>query len=148
MNNLSDIDKSIFHYINKASIDLLCYFDQLLIDGGFDINSYEWILLSHILEHPGKNQNWYANHLLKDKTTTMRLVDHLENKNLITRVPDSEDRRQNLLFVTPYGNNLVIKTIPFINQAFQTIFTDIDPQHIEITVTVLQKMITKLMERK
>ena len=46
MQRLKDIDQSVFHYINRASMDMFYYFNRLLFQNGFNINTQEWILLS------------------------------------------------------------------------------------------------------
>jgi DNA-binding MarR family transcriptional regulator len=144
MQRLEDIDKSLFRFINEASNNLLDYFNLLLIQNGFNMNTQEWILLSHIIEHPGKNQKWYGDNILKDKTTTMRLVDTLEKKRLIERVADGTDRRHNLLYSTEEGKHLIEQTIPFINDAFQSIFSDIETDQLIATMNVLKEVIGRL----
>jgi len=144
MGNLGGPGQSLFRFINEASNNLLDYFNLLLIQNGFNMNTQEWILLSHIIEHPGKNQKWYGDNILKDKTTTMRLVDTLEKKRLIERVADGTDRRHNLLYSTEEGKHLIEQTIPFINDAFQSIFSDIETDQLIATMNVLKEVIGRL----
>ncbi len=141
---LGGIDNSIFHYISKASSVLLSYFNRLLIENDFSITAEDWLLLFHVIKHPGKNQKWYAENILKDKTTTMRIVDALEKKELIKREPAKTDRRQNRLYITESGSDLMQKTIPLINDGFQSLFKDTKIEHINITVAVLKEITNKL----
>ena len=144
MQSSGNIDENVVHYINKASIDLINYFNRLLIQNNCEIKSQEWILLSHIIEYPGENQKWFGDHILKDKTTTMRLIDTLEKKELIKRVADGTDRRHNLLYVTETGEILIEKTIPFITDSFQSIFSDIKNEDLKIAISVLKEIIDRI----
>lgn len=144
MTNMNVLDTGILHYINKASLDLMAYFDSRLSDLGFNINTYEWILLTHIIREPGKSQKWYGDNLLKDKTYVMRLIDDLEKKNLLQRMPDKKDRRQNLLYASKDGEKLIKKTLPVLEQEFLSLFSDISKKNMDATVTVLKGLIEKL----
>lgn len=43
----------------------------------------------------------------KNKSVVMRMIDSLENKELVKRTVNPEDRRENLLSITDKGNNVV-----------------------------------------
>ena len=43
----------------------------------------------------------------KDKSSILRLIDTLEEKELIQRIMDSQDRRKKCLFVTDKGNEVI-----------------------------------------
>ena len=43
----------------------------------------------------------------KDKSAILRLIDSLEEKKLVRRVTDAEDRRKNCLVVTEVGNEVI-----------------------------------------
>ena len=144
MQRLEDADKSLFHYINKASFDLNNYFNRLLNQSSFNINAQEWILLSHVIEHPGKNQKWFGENILKDKTTTMRMIDSLEKKGLIKRIAAGSDRRQNLLYATSDGEQLINMTIPFIAEAYKSIFSGIENEQLTMMASLLEEIINKI----
>lgn len=48
-----------------------------------------------------------AEFLGKDKSSILRLIDSLEEKNLIRRVVDKNDRRKNYLMVTKTGERVI-----------------------------------------
>jgi len=48
-----------------------------------------------------------ANSLGKNKSSILRLIDNLEEKELVRRVTDSNDRRRNCLVVTPKGYEVI-----------------------------------------
>jgi DNA-binding MarR family transcriptional regulator len=144
MKKIEDTETGIFHYINKASVDLFAYFDNLLSEKQFNINSYEWILLSHIINVPGKSQKWYGENLLKDKVFVMRLIDNLEKKKFLERKPDISDRRKNLIYITKKGDKLIKKSLPLIREEYNSLFSEIEKEHINITISVLESLIKKI----
>ncbi len=45
--------------------------------------------------------------MLKDKSSILRMIDSLENKELVRRAVDREDRRKNQIFVTKKGERTI-----------------------------------------
>jgi len=61
-----------------------------------------------------------AEHMKRDKSIILRMVDVLEEKNLVRRVTDQHDRRKNCLMVTKTGARLI--------EVYQTIGLEIIDQ--------------------
>ena len=53
------------------------------------------------------SQQQVAERLGVDRTTMVAIVDALEDKGIIARHPDSEDRRRNVVELTPAGQDLL-----------------------------------------
>ena len=144
MQRLENFDSSLFHYINKVSVNVFEHLGRLLSKNNLSIGAQEWTLLSHVIEHPGKSQKWYGENILKDKTTTMRLVDALEKKRLVERKADGTDRRHNLLYATADGKRLIAGTLPLIGDTFRWVFAGIEKKHLATTISVLRKVIDNI----
>jgi len=56
-------------------------------------------------------QSDLASILGKDKSFILRLIDSLEEKELVRRVADTNDRRKNYLMVTKYGEKVIKKYV-------------------------------------
>jgi|SRR4051812_23952013 DNA-binding MarR family transcriptional regulator len=69
-----------------------------------DMPVAEWAVLTMIENHPEIDQSRLAEVASIDKTNTGRLVDQLEAKGLVERLPHDSDRRVWLLRCTPLGN--------------------------------------------
>ncbi len=50
----------------------------------------------------------------------------------------------NLLYVTETGEILIEKTIPFITDSFQSIFSDIKNEDLKIAISVLKEIIDRI----
>ena len=85
--------------------------DENLATSGLDLRAEHFILLGHIAESEGANQQQFTHIMFHDKTATTRWIDQLEQKNLVVRVPDKQDRRQNLIYLTGAGKSLAPKML-------------------------------------
>ena len=80
----------------RATLDAVCR-QQGLSD------ARDWIVLTALLENPGRTQLGLSNDLGVDKTTLTALLDRLESKQLLIRQPVPDDRRARMPAITPLG---------------------------------------------
>ena len=64
------------------------------------------LLVTGIGKNPGKNQDFFAEYFVLDKTTVARGAARLEQMGYITRETCEDDKRQYKLFLTEDGNNI------------------------------------------
>lgn len=64
----------------------------------------ECMICSYIFGNTNCSQDDVAKGICMDKTTIAKAVKGLEAKGYIARVHDAEDRRRNMLSITPEGN--------------------------------------------
>jgi DNA-binding MarR family transcriptional regulator len=70
------------------------------------ITMWGYIVLSRLAGQPYRGQAVLAEHIGADKTRLIGVLDDLQDRGLITREPDPDDRRARLLAVTPKGRRL------------------------------------------
>lgn len=80
----------------RASLDLVCR-ERGLGD------ARDWVLLTALIQQPGRTQAELGTALGLDKTTLTALVDRLEAGGLVRRLPVAGDRRARVPEVTPAG---------------------------------------------
>ena len=71
------------------------------------IGPREWAALSCLDEQPGRSQREVADLLGVDRTTMVALIDELEAKGCVSRRPQPDDRRKNIVTPTRKGHDLV-----------------------------------------
>lgn len=98
---------SVGHLIGQTGKAVRRRMDHNLVEAGVDLNTPQMVLMEHIDMEEGVNQQTLTDHLCLDKTTVTRYIDVLEQKNLVTRVPDRSDRRQNMIYLTQPGKQLL-----------------------------------------
>jgi len=67
----------------------------------------QWGVLARLRRHEGLNQAALAELLDLQPISLARLIDRLEQQQLVRRGPDPADRRAHLLTLTPEGRDLV-----------------------------------------
>lgn len=71
------------------------------------VSSTEHMLCSFLYFHQGVSQDMIASSLLLDKTTVAKALASLEERALITRVQDPQNRRRNILNLTKSGKQTI-----------------------------------------
>lgn len=71
-----------------------------------DMNQLQWGVLAAIAEEPGRGQRYIAKRVGIDPVSLGQITDFLEEKGLVQRRPDPEDRRAWKLFITRRGADL------------------------------------------
>lgn len=77
---------------------------------GLDITTEQWTVLSCLWDKDKIIQQDICQLTEKDKPSVTRLIDNLQKKNLVMRVSDPADRRNNLILLTPRGAAVKQKT--------------------------------------
>jgi DNA-binding MarR family transcriptional regulator len=73
----------------------------------FDVDARELGVLILVDAHEPSSQQLVAERLGVDRTTMVAVLDTLEQRGLVTRRPDTEDRRRNAVELTPAGKETV-----------------------------------------
>ncbi len=82
-----------------------CLYDGRL--SGLGLNLSQASLLAHVEEFGADTQTSLAERLGLGRAATGALVDHLEERGLVERMPDPDDRRVWLVATTATGRKLV-----------------------------------------
>ena len=67
------------------------------------LSMWEYVVLSQLGREPAPTQLALAQAIDYDKTRLIQLLDGLEQRGLLTRVPDPADRRARIVQLTPRG---------------------------------------------
>ena len=99
----------------------------------------QWTILGVLWQNDGCSQQTLADKTYRDKPSITRLIDNLEKENLAERQPDTNDRRLNLIFLTPKGKLIEKEVIEIVNQTLNDAIKGIDPLNLKIIIdTFLQ----------
>lgn len=96
-----------------------------------------------ILENEGPlSQNVLARRHNIDRTTTVQIIDQLEERQLVIRSTNQADRRSKLLFLTPRGRKTLSRALKLVNKE-QNIFLQIlSEQEKAELFSLLQKLLS------
>jgi DNA-binding MarR family transcriptional regulator len=92
------------------------------------------------------SQQQIADTIIKDKNSVVKLIDGLEKKEMVKRVANMEDRRQNLIELTPLGKEIEESVKEIAMNVVSTITKDIQEQELRTYINVLTKMARNMNE--
>lgn len=94
------IDASIGYLVGRTSRAIIKRLSKKFQDAGFDVSYEQWSILIHLYRQDGQTQQALARTAVKDKAAITRLLNALEKKNIVLRVPDRNDKRSKLIYLT------------------------------------------------
>lgn len=119
------------HALRKA-------FDRLAV--GLGVTRAQWKVLFKLTRSPGLRQVELADLLDLEPITLCRIVDRLEEAELVERSRDPDDRRAWRLHVTTKAQPLIEKLQAVGAELVDQAFAGIDPKEVEIARKVLAQV--------
>ncbi|HRO17256.1 MAG TPA: MarR family transcriptional regulator [Ferruginibacter sp.] len=111
---------------------------------GIEITIEQWSVLYHLWKEDGLSQQQLCDATFRDKPSITRLVDNLEKLKLVKRVPSKDDRRSNLIYLTPEADQLQSRTMEVANQTLNEALEGVTHGQVEIAKEVLHMVYENL----
>ena len=126
------------HLMRRAQqISASIFHDEL----GSKLTPIQYAVLRILVEHPGIDQVSLAGLVAIDTSTAASVAIRLEEKKLLVRYLDPNNRRQRALYVTEAGQALLNSTVPGIERLHQRIFEGFTPQEEAQFMALLTKLV-------
>ena len=109
-----------------------------------DITIEQWSVLYHLWKEDGMSQQALCDATFRDKPSITRLVDNLEKLELVKRVASKDDRRINMIYLTPEAQKMQEHTMEIANQTLNEALVGATDEQIEIAKEVLQQVYENL----
>lgn len=103
----------------------------------FGLTSGQWNALNQLNENGAMTQKELANLLNKEPATVARLLDRLVTREYVKRIPHPDDRRANIIEITPDAIALLKKIEPFVVDRAEQIAKGIPDEDLEVFFDVL-----------
>lgn len=118
----------------------ICNLD-LYAKHGFDITPEQFLILNILKDGENLSQNKLCELLYKDKSNMARLISVLEEKGLVTKIPQIENRKMaNIINITDKGRKLRAKIAPIMNECRKNYLKDISQDDMYICIKVLSQI--------
>lgn len=111
---------------------------------GYDITVEQFSILAVLWYEEGINQQFLADHLDRDKTTITRVVKNMEKSNLLVRVPDQADKRNNLIYLTSKGKELQNDLILLSGKTYVQALGNLPEDNLNQAISLFQKILNNL----
>jgi DNA-binding MarR family transcriptional regulator len=128
----------------KASTAIARRLQKNFKQSNVDITIEQWSVLYHLWKEDGMSQQALCDATFRDKPSITRLVDNLEKLRLVKRVPSKDDRRINMIYLTPEAQQLQETTMEIANQTLNEALVGVTHGQIEIAKEVLQQVYENL----
>ena len=134
------LNKQVAVYLNLVHNRTKQYISTIFQEHGFNITPEQFLVMDTLWNEGTMSQQQNAHAIMKDKNSVVKLIDGLEKKNLVTRVADKVDRRQNLIELTLYAKELDTQIKEVAIKAVDKIIKDIPQDELNTFIGVLNKM--------
>jgi DNA-binding MarR family transcriptional regulator len=134
------LEESLGYAMGRATRSLGALVNRHFACAGYDVTCEQWSVLVNLGKKNGQSQQELAGQICKDKTSVTRLIDNMEKHSLVVRIPDKNDRRQKLIYLTRKGQDLQEKLVVVIQKTLLEAQKSIKIRDIETCKNVLHQI--------
>lgn len=113
-------------------------------DVGEEITPEQWAVLIRLWERDGRTQGELSEATFRDSPTMSRIVDGMEDRGLLQRRADEQDRRVRWIHLTRRGRELQKKLVPVVERIVGKMVAGIDERALVTTRSALRRMFANL----
>jgi DNA-binding MarR family transcriptional regulator len=106
------------------------------------INGRELAVLLVLSDGPPASQQQAAQRLAIDRTTMVAMLDTLEGKGLVSRHPDADDRRRNVVELTDAGRDILQRAVKASDDAERALLAPLSSRAAQQLRDSLQAIVT------
>lgn len=143
-----DLDSSIGFVVNRTAYMMRRAVTEEFRKRGQDVTPEESVVLARLWQQDGRRPAELADTTVRDRTTVTRLLDRLEDKGLIRRQVDEEDRRSFRTWLTPAGRGLKDEIVPVVRHLLEIMTEEVTAEELELTVGTLRRIQETLIAYK
>jgi len=106
-----------------------------------DVTPIQYAVLSVLAARPGIDQSTLAGLAALDRATIGDVVSRLARRRLVSRVPDTHDRRSRVLTLTPQGTRLLAAAEAAVRRAQRRILSPLSATERKTFLALLGKLV-------
>ena len=134
------LEKQAFLFLNIAHNSMKQSLSDTFRKGGFKLSPEQFLVMDTLWDEGVLTQQQIADITMRDKNSIVKLIDGLESRKLVTRVSNPNDRRQNLIKVTPYSLKIREEVEALAYEAVGKILGEISQEDLNVFIKVLAMM--------
>jgi DNA-binding MarR family transcriptional regulator len=144
MSKIEMPDPPIGYLMARTHLTLKKQLNKAISDAGHDVTVEQMGLMRFLWQQDGVSQRALVNQVKKVKSSITRLIDNMEKRNLVVRVPDQNDKRNKLIYLTHKGKALQKELGVVLDKKLEQAYQNIEKEHIQICKNVLISMFCNL----
>lgn len=134
------LPKEIAVYINLAACKLKQYTSAMLKHNKVGLTPEQFLLIDLLWNQGPQSQQNLADTMKKDKNSITKLVDALEKKKFLVRQRNVQDKRSNILVLTPKAEKLKVEAKEKGISMLEKVLTGISEEELRNFLDTLNKM--------
>jgi len=135
-----NFEKSVVPWIGKTAKLLSIFLKDTFAKHAVDLTKEQFILLKVLHDQDGVIQKDLAFITERNKSSLARLINTMERKNFVARIPDAEDKRINRVHLTAHGHKIFLRIQPVVQTCIQQAQQGLTEEEIKTTIAVLEKV--------
>ena len=143
-NKSYNLEESLGYIIGRAGRSMANRLNHNFEKAGYDVTCEQWAVLMNLCSKNGQSQKELASVSCKDKTSITRLIDGLEKRNLVVRIPDKKDGRQKLIYLTNKGKELQEVLHSLVEKTLLESQEGVNPKDLTVCKDVLRQVAQNL----
>lgn len=100
-------DESLGFLIGRTHRTMTNLFNKKLAEENINVTHEQAIVMMRLWKNEGMTHQELANKIFKAKSSTTRLIDNMEKRHLVVRIPAKQDKRTKLIYLTKHGKTLL-----------------------------------------
>jgi len=117
---------------------------RILKERNFSVTFEQLMVLGVLRDHSGLDLGSLAEHCDRERTTTSRMIDNLEERNMVHRVTDKQDARRKLVFLSQAGHQQLEKANELVGEFDSILYWNVSPEDIQVTIKTLETVIANM----
>jgi DNA-binding MarR family transcriptional regulator len=136
--------KSLGRLTQQVSKGLGRILEKKFQAAGYSVTASQWSVISYLSQKNMATQKEIGNFLGVNKVMIKRIIDKLEGRGLVKRIPSSTDKRYNQIDITNKGLQLYNELVPFAEETLKEAYKGIDANSIENCLHTLGQISQKI----
>lgn len=145
---MNDNDKAeeapFFKSLGRCFVGLKRCGSRLLSQKSFDLSVEQIMVLFILRDEEGLHLTQLAEKCNRDKTTATRMIEGLEKRNLVVKVPSKIDTRRKLIYLTHLAKEKLEQLAPFTEKIQSIAMNGLDPEDVKHAQDVLDRIANNL----
>lgn len=138
-------NKEIYNFLTgQASTAITRRFHKNLKNSSIAISTEQWSILYQLWGKEGLTQQEISSNTFRDKTSITRLLNNLEQLNLVVRTPHHSDKRTKLVYLTKKGKDLKSESMNEADRTIKEALNGVNEDQLKTCQEVLQKVFNNL----
>lgn len=139
-----EIEETLIPHIGKIFKHLGIFMKEQAKEYCAGLTREQLILLKQLHKKDGIPQSELVFITENNKSSITRLINSMEKKNLVARIPSLDDRRVNHIYLTKNGRTVFAEVFPKILGKFKELERGISKKDMETTINILQKVLKNI----